>query len=82
LAGPNPSPLESLLAERAALCWLTVYSYEDALARSDKLTHRDAEFHHRRIDAAHRRFLSSVKTLTVIRKRGCPTSGSTWPGIK
>jgi hypothetical protein len=24
LEGPNPSPLESLLAERAAICWLTV----------------------------------------------------------
>jgi hypothetical protein len=72
LAGPNPSPLESLLAERAAICWLTVNYYEILFAQSTRLASRDAEHHQRRIDAAHRRFLSAAKTLATVRKLALP----------
>ena len=68
LAGPDPSPIERLLAERAAFCWMTVYEYERQYANSRDLPPRQAEFHQRRIDAAHRRFLSSLKTLATVRK--------------
>jgi hypothetical protein len=72
LEGPNPSPLESLLAERAAICWLTVNAYENTFARTAKLSPREADHQQRKIDAAHRRFLSAVKTLATVRKLGLP----------
>ena len=28
LAGPDPTPIERLLAERAAFCWLVLWKYE------------------------------------------------------
>lgn len=72
LAGPEPTPIERLLAERAAYCWLVVWQYEHRLAREDGLTIRQADFHHRRIDAAHRRYLSSLRTLAQVRKLDLP----------
>ena len=68
LAGPDPAPIERLLAERAAFCWMTVYEYERQYANSGQLLPGQAEFHQRRIDAAHRRFLSSLKTLSTVRR--------------
>ena len=73
LEGPNPTPLESLLAERASICWLTVNHYESSFARSSRPTYREAEYQQRRIDAAHRRFLSAVKTLAMVRKLALPS---------
>jgi hypothetical protein len=72
LGGPNPSPIERLLAERAAFCWLTVYEYERQYANSRNLPPKQAEHHQRRIDAAHRRYLSSLKTLATVRKLALP----------
>ncbi len=72
LEGPNPTPLERLLAERAAICWLTVNQYENAFAQASRLAFRDAEHQQRRIDAAHRRFLSAIRTLAAIRKLALP----------
>jgi hypothetical protein len=72
LDGLSPSPLERLLAERAVLCWFLVHTYETTYAQSRELTIRQAEFQQRRIDAAHRRFLSAVRTLAQIRKLALP----------
>jgi hypothetical protein len=72
LAGPDPTPLERLLAERAALCWLQVYRYEASYEQARDLSLRQADFHQRRIDAAHKRFLSAVRTLAQIRKLALP----------
>jgi hypothetical protein len=72
LEGPNPSPLERLLAERAAVCWFLVNRYEKQYARSTDLNIRQADYHQRRIDAAHRRFLSAVKTLASVRRLALP----------
>jgi hypothetical protein len=72
LEGPAPTPLERLLAERAALCWFQVNSYEDQFERCRDLNIRQADFHQRKIDAAHRRFLSAVKTLATVRKLALP----------
>jgi len=58
LAGPDPTPIERLLAERAALCWLTVYEYERRYADAGSIPIVQADYHQRRIDGAHRRFLS------------------------
>jgi hypothetical protein len=72
LAGPDPTPIERLLAERAAYCWLVLWRYEVNLANAKCLDSRREEFHHRRIDAAHRRYLSSLRTLAQIRKLALP----------
>ena len=73
LEGPDPSPIERLLAERAAYCWLILWEYESALVlRKGEMTLKQSEFHQRRIDAAHRRFLSAVRTLATVRKLALP----------
>ncbi|QDV34101.1 hypothetical protein [Tautonia plasticadhaerens] len=72
LEGPNPTPMERLLAERAALCWAEVNIRQTNYEQSKDLTLRQAEFHQRRIDAAHRRFLSAIKTLATVRKLALP----------
>jgi hypothetical protein len=72
LAGPNPSPLERLLADRIALCWLVLHDAEVRFAQSTDLTWKQAEFWQRRIDASHRRYLTAIKTLATVRKLAVP----------
>jgi hypothetical protein len=74
LEGPNPTPMERLLAERASLCWFIVHWYEDSFVEGiDGMSIRQAGFHQGRIDKAHARFLSAVRTLAQIRKLALPT---------
>ncbi len=71
IAGENPSPLERLLAERVAVCWLELQYFEVIYAQNiGKLTITQGDHHQRRIDKAHRRYLSSIKALAQIRKMG------------
>jgi len=72
LAGPDPSPLEAILAERAALCWYTVNQAERHIARAEGLTIDQAAYHQRKISAAHARFLAAVKALAVVRRLALP----------
>jgi hypothetical protein len=73
LAGPNPTPIERLLAERAAFCWFIVHWYENAYANSTGWNIDTADLQHRKIDKAHARFLSALLTLARIRKLALPT---------
>jgi hypothetical protein len=71
LAGENPSALENLLVERIVVCWLQVQHFEVLYARSMKsLPGAQSEHHQKRIDRAHRRYLSSIRSLAQIRKMG------------
>lgn len=71
LAGPDPSPLEQLLAERIVACWLQLQYAEAIYAQNlGDLSMVQSEYHQRRLDRLHRRYLSSIKTLTQIRKLG------------
>jgi hypothetical protein len=71
LEGESPSPLERLLVERIAATWLQLHYFETLYAQNmDKLSIARSEFHQKRIDRAHRRHLSAVKTLAQIRKMG------------
>jgi hypothetical protein len=72
LAGPDPSPIERLLAERAAVCWFAVTAYETIDSQSKDRTLRQVEYHLHRIDSAHRRFLSAIATLARVRKLALP----------
>jgi hypothetical protein len=68
LAGPNPTAIESMLAHRAALCWLrlNMAEYRDAAAEGRSLT--QAEFDRKRLDSLHKRYLSSLTALAQVRK--------------
>ena len=71
IAGESPSPLERLLAERITVCWLELQYFEAIYAQNlGKLTITQSDYHQRRIDKAHRRYLSSIKALAQIRKMG------------
>jgi len=72
VAGPNPSPLERLLADRIALCWLALHDAEIRFAQSKDLTFRQAEYWQSRIDVSHCRYLSAIKTLATVRKLAVP----------
>lgn len=73
LEGPNPTPVERLLAERAALCWLTLNWYEERFVNASDMSITQADYFQRRIHRAHQRFLSAVETLARVRKLAGPT---------
>jgi hypothetical protein len=72
LEGPNPTAVERLLAERAVSCWFLVNVYETLYTQSSELTIRQAEYQLRRIESAHKRFLSALKALATVRKLALP----------
>ena len=59
LAGPSPSAVERLLAERAALCWLDCYFADYLAIESKDQSFRQADYNARERDRAHRRQPSS-----------------------
>jgi hypothetical protein len=73
LEGPNPTPIERLLAERASLCWALVNWYENSIQSIESMSVVQADFNQRKIDRAHVRFLSAVRTLVQVRKLALPT---------
>lgn len=81
LLGDNPTPIERLLAERIAACWLQVQDAEMRYAQSQgNLGIRQADYHQRRMDATNRRFLAAVKALALSRtnKVGAATADCPW----
>jgi hypothetical protein len=73
LAGADPSPLERLLADRIALCWLSLHDAEARFTQQSKdLNIKQVECWQRRIDSAHKRYLSAIKALATIRKLALP----------
>jgi hypothetical protein len=72
LAGPNPSPVERLLADRVASCWLHLHHLEMIYAGKDSMTLALAAHYQRCIDRAHNRYLSALKALALVRKLAMP----------
>ncbi len=74
VAGPSPSVLERLLADRIAVSWLSLTvaegTYHQGLEQG--LNQTDDTFHQRRIERAQRRYLAAVKALAQVRKLGLP----------
>ncbi len=73
--GPRPSPIESVLAETAATCWFAFRMHEAQYAgniTADGMSLAQSEHAQRRMDRAHRRFLSTVKTLAAVRRLAVP----------
>jgi len=72
IAGPSPSVLERLLAERIVVCWLELNYLELALTSKGERPLRQAEYYDRRKDRAHRRYLSAIRSLATIRRLVIP----------
>jgi hypothetical protein len=72
LEGPDPTPLERLLAERAATCWFLVNWHERTFEDASGLSVAQAEYLQRKIDRAHAGFLSAVRALAQVRKLAVP----------
>jgi hypothetical protein len=76
LAGPNPSPIERVLAETAATAWFTFRMHEALYAAGatsgDGMTLVQSEHAQRRMDRAHRRLTSTLKTLATVRRLAAP----------
>ncbi len=71
LAGPDPSALERLLAERIVACWLQVQYAEIIYAQNlGSMNIAQSDYHQRRLDKLHRRYLSAIKALAQVRKMG------------
>ncbi|MDR3633357.1 MAG: hypothetical protein P4L84_05930 [Isosphaeraceae bacterium] len=68
LAGPNPTPLERLLANRAATCWLQVEHAGVSVVASAEAGLKVLDFQDRRQDRAHKRYLQALGALAAVRK--------------
>ena len=75
-AGPNPSPVEWVLAETAATSWFAFRMHEAhyvvGVTSEGGITLAQSEHAQRRMDRVHRRFLSTVKTLATVRRLAVP----------
>jgi hypothetical protein len=70
LAGPFPSAIEALLAERCAVLHLAAHEADLFQYRNmDRLSSKKADFHERRRDRANRRYLSALKALTLVKEK-------------
>jgi hypothetical protein len=81
VAGPDPSPLEALLAARVVSTWLQVHYAEAASAQARDVPLRVAEFGLKRVESAARRFDRAVAALAAVRRllgRADP-SRAPWP---
>jgi hypothetical protein len=72
LADPKPTPLERLLVERILSCWLHLHYLALIYAERDGLGWELGGYYQRSIDRAHKRYLSAIRTLAVVRKLALP----------
>src|SRR5262249_35136423 len=73
LAGPDPTPLERLLVERVVACWLQVQDADVRYAQAQKdCVIVQGDYQQRRMDRAHKRYLSAIKALALVRKLALP----------
>ncbi len=68
LAGPHPSPLETLLIERIATCYLALNHAEHKAAERLRKSRFLSNAEENRLDKVQKRYLDSVKSLAQVRK--------------
>ncbi|MCE5216058.1 hypothetical protein LLH03_03400 [bacterium] len=69
LAEPGGSPLEALLIDRIALCWLQAQNADIHATQMPKGTDgREEDFRQRQQDRAHQRFISACRALANVRR--------------
>jgi hypothetical protein len=71
VAGPDPTPIETILAERIAVCWFVAWRCE-LRAASTQGTMPQIEHEHRLLDRAHRRLLQAIQALAMVRRLALP----------
>lgn len=74
LAGPSPTPVDRLLVERVVACWLQV---QDADLRYASVQGENPppawnDWLQRRMDRTHRRYLSALRSLALVRRLARP----------
>jgi len=79
LGGPAPSPLERLLIDRIAACWLQIHHADLAAARPVDATAEGRERLRKRHAAAERRYSGAIEALARVRWL-LPTGGMPGPG--
>jgi hypothetical protein len=72
LNGPNPSAVERLLVERVVACWLQVQDADLRYSKAKEVSFNQANYDLRRMNGAHKRYLSALKTLAAVRKMALP----------
>lgn len=72
LEGPEPTPIEKMLIDRIAVCWLHLQHAELVYALKEGRTIHQADYQQKRIDRAHRRFISALKALATVRRLAVP----------
>jgi hypothetical protein len=72
LGGPAPTPVERLLVERVVACWLQVQDADVRYAQAKNLSMAWGDYYQRWMDRAHRRYLTAIKTLALVRKLAVP----------
>ena len=72
LSGTQPSAIERLLIERIITCWLQTFDADFQSALRGECTIEQALYDQRRQDQSHKRLLSALKTLAVVRRSGLP----------
>jgi hypothetical protein len=68
LAGPDPTPLEKLLAARITANWLQLHHAEAAQAQSAEVSLKHAEFTSKRQARVHKSYLMAIASLATIRR--------------
>jgi hypothetical protein len=68
LAGPEPTVIERLLAERATLCWLQIHHADALAAQSLSQSRQLGDFWAKRQAGAHRRYLTALAALVAVRR--------------
>jgi hypothetical protein len=72
LAGEEPSFIEQILSERAAVCWLLLWRYENRVVRNEGMTIPQLEYQQKLITAANNRLNAAIKTLCQVRRLALP----------
>jgi hypothetical protein len=73
LAGPTPTPLERMLAEQIATCWLHLHYLECCWAgHQENMRLALGTYYQRCISAAQKRYLAAIKTLATVRRLALP----------
>lgn len=84
LAGPTPSPLESILVDQAVCTWLATKHAEMDAAKPGRSGLGEASFKLKHCESAQKRHLAALKTLAMIRalRLGTRSASPTNRGIR
>lgn len=76
LAGADPSPLEHILCERVATCWLdmSLADLNYAARAKENMSFAAGEYYQKAKDRAHKRYLSACLALAKVRRLLAPVA--------